>query len=120
MARGNEIASSLPGQVAQNIVGSCANSLTAVGTNLATALSLPAAVNRITTAAASTGVALLPGELPGTDIWIVNDNTGQTITVYTQTGETFINGATSKTLATNTTMICKKVSNTVWMTITSA
>ena len=120
MALGNEIASSLPGQVAQNIVGSTANSLTALGTNLGSALVLGAAVNRITAASASTGVALQTGALPGSDVWIMNDNTGQTITIYTPTGETFINGATSKTLATNTAIICKKASNTVWMTITSA
>ena len=119
MARGNEIASSLPGQVAQNIVGSVAN-VTALGTNLATAAVLPAAVNNVNSAAASTGVVFQAGELPGTDIWIMNNNTGQTITIYTPSGETINNGATSYTLATNKNCVCKKVSGTVWMSILTA
>ena len=119
MARGNAISSSLPGQVAQNIVGDVAT-VTATGTNLATALVLPAAVNNVTSAAASTGVTFQTGELPGTDIWIMNNNTGQTITIYTPTGETINSGAASVTLATNKNMVCKKVSNTVWMSILTA
>lgn len=120
MALGNEIASSLPGQVAQNIIGSTANTLTALGTNLATALVIGSAVNRVSAAAASTGVALPAGTLPGSDVWIMNDNTTQTITIYTPTGETINNAAASVTLATNKNIVCKKVSNTVWMSILTA
>ena len=121
MARGNEIASSLPGQVAQNIVGSTggATTLTATGTNLATALTLPYAVNNFSTVAASTGCVFQTNELPGTDIWIYNGG-ANALTVYTPSGETINAAATSFSLSAGAKAVFKKINGTIWMSIVSA
>jgi len=119
MARAVEIASSLPGQVAQNIVGSVTSALTATGTNLATSLTLPSAVNQITTTAASTGVSLQAGELPGTDVWVYNGG-ANALLVYTPTGETVNAAAASLSVAAGKGAIFKKISNTAWMGVLTA
>lgn len=120
MARAVEISSSLPGQVAQNIVGSVANGLTATGSSSTNALVLPAAINYFTTVSASTGCIVQAGELPGTSIIVSNGNTGQNLTWYPASGETVNNAATSFTIAANKTAIFFKVSGTVWQSILTA
>lgn len=92
--------------------------LVAVGTNLATALLLSATWNTITTSSASTGVALPPTQ-EGMVIGIRNDS-GQTITVYPQTGSTVNAAASSVTLATAKTMLLFAPSATTWASLTSA
>lgn len=121
MPRGNELTSSgLSPLAAQNICGSNGPVLTATGTNLATALVLPYAVNYFTTVSASTGCTFQTSELPGTSIVVTNGNTGQTLTLYTPTGETINNAATSFSIAANKTVLFFKVSGTVWQSILTA
>lgn len=100
------------------ISGRGATGLVAVGTNLATALLLSASWNAITTSSASTGVALPPTQ-EGMVIGIRNDS-GQTITVYPQTGSTVNAAASSVTLANAKTMLLFATSATTWASITSA
>jgi hypothetical protein len=56
---------------AQMITGTVANTLTATGTTQATALALPADINRFTTVPASSG-ALLPAMNPGDSVQVFN------------------------------------------------
>lgn len=100
------------------INGDGATGLVATGTNLATALQLSAVWNAITTSSASTGVALPPTEV-GSMIGIRNDS-GQTITIYPQTGSTVNAAASSVTLATAKTMILFATSATTWASVLTA
>lgn len=78
---------------------SIADALTAVGTNRATALVLTAQTNRITSAAASTGV-VLPAGVPGQSIVVINDG-ANAIKVYGNGSDVIdgVAGATGVTLS---------------------
>jgi hypothetical protein len=90
-----------------------ANTLTAAGTNLATALALTAAYNVVTSAAAGTGVAL-PNVI-GAQVWIFNNQGTNAINVYPPTGT--LNGSTSVSLAANGKMQYVQIAAGVWYTM---
>lgn len=92
------MAGGLSGPVAQAIAGSVALGLTAVGSTQATALALAAAVNEITTAAASTGVILPLGANGGDSIEVYNGGANG-ITVYPPVGGTINNLSANTGLA---------------------
>jgi len=94
------------------ICGDVATGLTATGTNLATALQLSAVVNNVTTAAASTGVALPPAET-GAMVTVFN-NGANSLTVYALTGSTVDAGA-SVAIAAGKERIFFGISPTVWL-----
>lgn len=95
------------------VAQSTANTLTAVGTNLATALALTAARNVVTSAAAGTGVAL--PNVVGADIWVFNNQGTNAINVYPPTGT--LNGAASVSLAANAKMMYIQIAAGVWYTM---
>lgn len=74
------------------VLGSVATGLVATGSTSATALTIGAVKNFVTTSAASTGVLLPPGSA-GDTIFIMN-RAGQALTVYPPAGAT-INNTTS-------------------------
>jgi hypothetical protein len=98
---------------------SSSGSLTAAGTNLATALVLTSFVNLVGTAAASTGVAL-PVECPiGQCVYIAN-NGANSIKVYAQSSQTIntsIAGATGTTVTNLQAVQCIRQSATNWMVL---
>ena len=79
---------------ATEVCGSVADSLTATGSTNADALQLSAVINRVTTAAASTGVRLMLPE-PGSAVVVVNSG-ANALTVYPGTGAA-INALTATT-----------------------
>ena len=95
------------------VAQSTANTLTAVGTTLGTALALTAAYNVVTSAAASTGVAL--PNVVGAQIWIFNNQGSNAINVYPPTGT--LNGTASVSLAANGKMLCIQIAAGVWYTM---
>ena len=97
------------------------DSLTAAGTNQATALQLTAAVNRITTAADGTGVKLYAAPVAG-DVQAVFNGGANAVTVYPQTSG-FINQLAINTgyiLPINTLSVHFAVSTTQWVALMSA
>ena len=89
--------SGLSAVAAQAIGGDTINSLTAAGSTQADALALPAANNFISTAAASTGVILPPGNAGD---WIFVYNGGaNSVTVYPPVGGTINNLSANTGLA---------------------
>ena len=98
---------------------SSSGSLTAAGTNLATALVLTSFVNLVGTTAASTGVAL-PIECPiGQSVYISN-NGANGLKVYAQSSQTLnttIAGATGTTVAITEAIQCIRQSATNWIAI---
>ena len=100
---------------------SAADTLTAAGTGQSDALQLAAAVNRVTTAAASTGVKLYSAAVAG-DIQLVFNGGANAITVYPQTSG-FINQLginAGHILPTNTSSLYYAVSATQWVAFISA
>ena len=97
------------------------DSLTAAGTGQSDALQLTAAVNRVTTAAASTGVKLYATPAAG-DIQAIFNGGANALTVYPQTSG-LINQLAVNTgyiLPTNTLCINFAVSTTQWVALISA
>jgi len=78
-----------------NTLRSVATGLTATGTNAGTALALTAGLNRVSTVAAGTGVAL-PQSAAGLEVTIFNDGASP-LTVYGNSTDT-IDGSASVTL----------------------
>ena len=100
------------------ICGDVAIGLVATGTTAADALQLSAVINAITTSSASTGVKLPPTEA-GARVTIYNLS-GQTITIYPQTGSTINNAAASVTVATTKSIDLIADSGTHWFSLLSA
>jgi 2-keto-3-deoxy-6-phosphogluconate aldolase len=71
-----------------------ATGLTATGSNLAGALVLNAAVNVVSTAAASTGVSLPANATPGTMIYVLNQG-ANALAVYPATATGTINAGSA-------------------------
>lgn len=117
----NIVGSGYPGQAANYISGTAADSLTATGSTQGTALLLAADVNVVTTTAASTGVILAAGASPG-DETVVKNLGASTLSIYPATGESIdaiaANGAYS--LATTKSVILIKTSATRWVSVLSA
>lgn len=94
-------------------------SVTALGTNQATAAQLPNANNIINVAAASTGVRLPPAN-PGSEVWLYNTS-GQTVAVFPfETAGVTVNGAASVNLATAKAMVLKCFTGAAWASILTA
>lgn len=111
------LASGNSGMATEAICGLVRNNLTAVGTNLATALALTGVINRVSTAALSTGVSL-PTPEAGAEITIINDGANP-ITVYAKTGQT-VNGAASTTITNAKASKFVGSSPTAWHTLAGA
>ena len=97
------------------------DALTAAGTGQSDALQLTAAVNRVTTAAASTGVKLYATPAAG-DIQAIFNGGANAVTVYPQTSG-LINQLAVNTgyiLPTNTLCVNFAVSTTQWVALISA
>lgn len=88
------LGSGLAPLAAVNICGDVADSLTAAGTTNADALALSAAINRVTTTAASTGVRLYLPEA-GSQVVVINSG-ANALLVYPGTGAS-INALTATT-----------------------
>jgi hypothetical protein len=106
---------------AADTIASVATGLTAAGTTQATALSLTADANFVSTVGASSGVQVYNGVI-GDSCFIVNDGGANPLTVYPPTGGKFNNLATNAgfTLATNTPVWVIKITATRWFAILSA
>jgi hypothetical protein len=96
------------GQVAQ----SAATSITAAGTNLATATQLTATFNVVSTTPSGTGV-ILPNVI-GTAFWVHNAG-ANALLVYPPTGT--VNGTASHSLATTAKMQYIQITSGVWYTM---
>ena len=78
------LAAGTPATQAAALAGTVANALTAAGNSQATALALPADINRFTTVAASTGT-ILPAMNPGDYVEIFNGG-ANALAVYPPVG----------------------------------
>lgn len=107
------LGSGIPPLATTNIVGDVTSGVTSLGSTQATAYQMVTTGVEITSAGASTGVTLLPGDA-GDMQWVYNGNSGNTITIYPPGTDTVNNGATSITLAVNKLMIFVKRSSTAW------
>jgi hypothetical protein len=96
------------GQVAQ----SAATSITAAGTNLATATQLTATFNVVSTTPSGTGV-ILPSVI-GTAFWVHNAG-ANALLVYPPSGT--VNGTASHSLATTAKMQYIQITSGVWYTM---
>jgi hypothetical protein len=120
MARRQELlATGIPALTAQNMVGAVTSGVTALGTNQATAYQMITPGVEITSAAGSTGVTLMSGDV-GDWQWVYNGNSGNTITIYPNGTDTVNNAATSITLAVNKGMLFFKRSSTAWFSVLTA
>ena len=86
--------SGAPAQLAVNICGDVVDTITAAGTTNADATGLSAAINRVTTTAASTGVRLMVPEA-GSQVVVINSG-ANALLVYPGTGAS-INALTATT-----------------------
>lgn len=106
---------------ATQIVGDVADNLTALGSTQGTALLLSTAINIVTTAAASTGVILMPSEV-GAEVYVCNLG-ANALSVYPATGAAInaiaANGAFSVGAGKAATFK-GRANGTGWVTILSA
>jgi hypothetical protein len=117
------IGAGTPALQTQGILGSVANGLTAAGSSNTDALQLTAAINRVTTTAASTGVVLPSAMLtPGARVTVINSG-ANALLVYPGTGAQ-INALTATTggfsVAAGGRADFIGVTNTNWFAILSA
>lgn len=107
---------------AVNICGDVADSLTAAGTTNANALAVSAAINRVTTTAASTGVILLVPEV-GAQMVVINSGANALLVYPGGTGVS-INALTATTggfsVAAGGRALFVGTSSTNWFAILSA
>ena len=115
------LGSGLAPLAATNICGDVADSLTAAGTSNTDALALSAAINRVTTTAASTGVRLMLPEV-GSQVVVINSG-ANALTVYPGTGAQ-INALTATTggfsVAAGGRALFIGTSSTNWFAVLSA
>ncbi|WZO97308.1 hypothetical protein EP7_004333 [Isosphaeraceae bacterium EP7] len=109
---------------AGGVANSVAAALTAAGTNLATALALTSNVNRVSTAASGTGVAL-PSATPVGGVVTVQNLGANDLKVYPPDASTSINGAANGVGLTLTTAArqigeFRRLTATAWMATVSA
>jgi hypothetical protein len=106
---------------AVNICGDVADTLTAAGTTNADALALSAAINRVTTAALSTGVRLMLPE-SGSQVMVINSG-ANAVLVYPGTGAS-INALTATSggfsVAAGGRALFVGTSSTNWFAVLSA
>lgn len=115
------LGSGLSPLAATNICGDVADSLTAAGSSNTDALALSAAINRVTTTAASTGVRLMLPEV-GSAVVVINSG-ANALLVYPGTGAQ-INALTASTggfsVAAGGRALFVGTSSTNWFAILSA
>lgn len=99
------------------ICGDVQNNLTATGSSATDALQVNAAIVRVSTTAASTGIKL-PAPEAGAMMFVRNAG-ASTLTVYPPTGST-IDGAASVTIATVKATLFVGTSGTTWVTLAGA
>lgn len=106
---------------AADTISSTATALTSAGTTQATALTISADANFVSTVAASSGVVLYNGMI-GDSVFIMNDGGANPLTVYPPVGSKFNNLATNTgfSLAANTPVVCYKITSTRWFAVLSA
>lgn len=106
---------------AGDFVSQVATGLTSTGTTQATALTIQADANFVSTVASGTGVILYNGMI-GDSCFVFNDNGANALTVYPPTGGKVNNLATNAgfLLAANTSVLCIKVTATRWFAMLSA
>lgn len=106
---------------AADTISSVATALTATGTTQATALSITADVNFVSTVGASSGVIVYNGVI-GDSTFIMNDAGANALTVYPPVGGKFNNLATNAgfSLPVNTPVWCIKLTATRWFALLSA
>jgi len=99
---------------------STTTNLTALGTNQATALALPADVNIVGTTAASTGVILPASPTPGDNVFVYNGG-ANALSVYPSTGLTInaLSANAAYSLATTKSALFY-FAGTGWYTLLSA
>lgn len=103
--------------------GTVKTAISAAGTTRVTATVLTTAFNLVSTSASLAGVSLPTITTPGDEVWIYNDNTGNTLVVYPDSATIQINSQTVGTgvqLGNNTAMELIKVSATRWIAVLSA
>ncbi len=100
--------------------GTINNAVSAAGTTQGTATTLTAANNNITVAAANSGVILPQGQV-GDDFWIINTGANACY-IYPASGAKINALATNAgaLLPTNTTMLIKQMTSTLYMAVQSA
>jgi len=115
------LGSGLAPLAAVNICGDVADTLTAAGTSNTDALALSAAINRVTTTAASTGVRLMLPET-GSQVMVINSG-ANALLVYPGTGAS-INALTATTggfsVAAGGRALFVGTSSTNWFAVLSA
>lgn len=106
---------------AADTVSSVATALTAAGTTQATALSITADVNFVSTVPAGGGVIVYNGMI-GDSCFVMNDGDADALTVYPPVGSKFNNLATNTgfSLPMNTPVWVVKITATRWFAILSA
>ena|SRR5690242_2508747 len=125
MARATDLlgAGFAPAQVQAIDGGTPATALSAAGTTLATATALTSAINLVSTAAASSGVALPNPSNVGDQIVVYNDGTGNSFYVYPEVSANKINQLAAGAgflLGNNTFATLQKVTATRWLADLSA
>jgi hypothetical protein len=115
------LGSGLSPLAAVNVCGDVADALTATGSSNTDALALSAAINRVTTTAASTGVRLMVPEV-GSQVVVINSG-ASALLVYPGTGVS-INALTATTggfsVAAGGRALFVGTSSTNWFAILSA
>jgi len=103
--------------------GTVKSGISAAGSTRATATALTTSINLVGTSASLAGVSLPAVSIPGDEVWVYNDNTGNTLVVYPDSGTIQINGLTAGTgvnLPNNTAIELLKISATRWIAVLSA
>ena len=106
---------------AADVIAAVATAVSAAGTNQATATTLKADANLVSTAAASSGVVLSDGQI-GDSVFVFNDATGNNVNVYPPSSHKINNLATNSpvVLGQNTSIWLLKVTATRWIGMLSA
>ena len=107
---------------ARAVGGQVQSAVSAAGTTIATATRLTASINVVTTAAASSGVALPTQVQIGDSVEILNLG-ANAVTVYPDTSSNQINALSAAAgflLATNTAVALRKFTSTRWAGFLSA
>lgn len=106
---------------AADVIASVATALTSTGTTQATALTISADANFVSTVASGTGVIVYNGMI-GDSCFVMNDGGANALTVYPPVGSKFNNLATNAgfTLGANTPVWVLKVTATRWFAMLSA
>lgn len=108
-------------EAAGDFIAQVATAISAAGTTQATATSITADANLVSTVGASSGVIIYNGMI-GDSCIVFNDAGANTLTVYPPVGSKINNLSTNAgmALAANTSVLLMKVTATRWLGILSA